>query len=296
MGIYDRDYYREPARPKLAIRAPRSIVGALILINVAVYVLDAFSPAQYAPPPLGQRAVVGRWLSDHLAVHVDTLKKPWLWWQMLSYGFTHSPLQFAHILLNMLVLWFLGRDVELKYGRGEFLRLYLVMVVFAALVWCVINNLRGDVSPRQGAYGASGAIAGVVVLFALNFPRRTLLLFFVVPVPAWLAGVMVVALDIFGAMGRGGEDNVAYTMHLAGAALAFVYYRQQWKFTWLSLRRFKRRPRLRIHDPVEEEAVLGAEVDRILEKIHRSGEASLTRKERRTLETASRQYKQRRSQ
>ena len=76
-----------------------------------------------------------------MAVHVDTLTQPWLWWQYLTAGFTHSPLRFDHILGNMLVLFFLGRDVEEAYGPKEFLRLYLVMVVFAK---CRVERRQQD--------------------------------------------------------------------------------------------------------------------------------------------------------
>ena len=151
--------------------------------------------------------------------------------------------------------------------------------------------------------GASGAVAGIVVLYALNFPRRTLLLFFVLPIPAWVAGVFLVVSDIWGAMGQG-EGNIAYAAHLGGAALAFLYHQRRWNFGNLLPGRF-RWPRLlgglgpRLHKPEnddhrEDDAVREAEVDRILEKIHREGEGSLTRKERRVLELASRTYQDRR--
>lgn len=297
MGIYDRDYYR-PARPTPVYSSfrPRSVVIALIVVNVAVWLADAFSPATLVDPRTGR--ALAHWLSDHLAVHVYTLTEPWLWWQYLTYGFTHSPVMFGHIFGNMLVLFFLGRDVEERYGSKEFLRLYLTMIVFAAVVWNVANKLAGD-SDLVSAYGASGAIAGVVVLYALNFPHRTLLLFFVIPMPAWLLGALVVLYDIYGAVVGG--DQVAYSMHLAGAAFAFIYFQKQWNLTRLTEGRFswlrspfRGKPRLKVHKPEEEvESDMTKEVDRLLEKISSEGEASLTAKERRILETASREYQKR---
>ena len=280
MGIYDRDYNQPPQNPSMpSIGMPKSIIGILILINVVIFLVDAFTP--------------GNWLSNTMAVHVDTLTKPWMWWQMLTYGFAHSPIGFGHILGNMLVLFFLGRDIEWLYGRKEFLRLYLVMVVFAALVWTVVNTALST-APLAGAYGASGAIAGIVVLYALNFPNRTLLLFFVIPVPAWLLGCGIVVYDILGAMGKAGPSNVAYVMHIAGAAFGFLYFQQRWRLSNISLPKFKSRPKLRVHDPEATDKELSDEVDRILEKIHNQGEDSLTRKERKTLESASRKLKKRR--
>jgi len=283
MGIYDRDYY-QPRQPGISLAAPRSIVVTLIIINVAAYLANGV-----LTPETNQ-------ITWWLGAHGDTLVKPWMWWQLLTYGFAHSP-QFQHILFNMLGLWFLGRDIEHHYGRKEFLRLYLVMLVIGSLAWAIGDKLMGF----QGGtvIGASGAIAGIVVLYALNFPRRTLLLFFVLPVPAWLVGVLVVLSDLFGAAGRLGDTHIAYTVHLAGAAFAFLYYHLGWNLTRLTQGRFswvrslKPQPKLKIHDPDQKQPELNKEVDRILEKIHRQGETSLTRKERRTLETASREYQKR---
>ena len=294
MGIYDREYYRQEQRSDPFPYLPRTIVGWLIAVNVAVWIADFLTPETAA----------GRWLSDHMAVHVNTLTHPLYWWQYLTAGFAHSPQGIGHIAGNMLVLFFLGRSVEEAYGSKEFLRLYLVMVVVASLAWNVVNKAAGT-SDVAEMYGASGAIAGVVVLFALNFPHRTILLFFVLPMPAWLFGAFVVALDIFGATGHSAMSNVAYSAHLAGAAFALAYYKLGWNFTRLGEGRFRwprlptrlgGRPRLRVRRPEEEpeedlDADLSREVDRILEKIGREGEANLTAKERRTLETASRQYR-----
>lgn len=287
MGIYDRDYYREQ-RPGYALRGPRTVVGTLILINVVLYVVGELVTPQSQPI---------NYISQTLSAKVQTLTAPWMWWQFLTYGFVHARAP-THILFNMLALWFLGRDIEWTYGRKEFLRLYFLFLVVGSLVWAVIGKLSqapDDVS----LIGASGAVAGTVVLYALNYPRRTLLLFFVLPVPAWLVGVLLVVGDAFGALSRAEGDNIAYTVHLAGAAFAFLYYRFGWNFGrltsgWFSFRWPKPRPKLSIHNPDRQERELGDEVDRILAKIHRQGEASLTRKERRTLETASRQYQRKR--
>ena len=113
------------------------------------------------------------------------------------------------------------------YGTREFIRLYLVTLVFSSLVWAVASRLFDPIQ-RSEMFGASGAISGVVVLFALNFPKRILLFMFVIPMPAWLLGAWSIAFDISGAMHRG--DNVAYTAHLGGAALALAYFNLHWNF------------------------------------------------------------------
>jgi hypothetical protein len=127
---------------------------------------------------------------------------------------------------------------------------------------------------------------------------------FLIPIPAWLLGVIYIAGDAMGALGWASETraNVAFSVHLAGAGFAFLYYRLGWNLTRfipgrISLGWLKPRPRLRVHDPERESRSsreLSEEVDRILEKISREGESSLTRKERRILENASREYQKRR--
>jgi membrane associated rhomboid family serine protease len=297
MGIYDRDYYREEQRG-VAMRGPRTVVGALILVNVVLYLADGLLFSN------------NHELTGLLAATDQTLTKPWLWWQLLTCGFVHSASPF-HVLFNMLQLWFLGREVEARYGPSEFLRLYLVMIVIGSLSWCGVaavaaEQLGPDLEKGYALIGASGAVSGVVFLFVLNFPQRTLVLFPIpIPVKAWVIGVLLIVMNVFGQVGqRGQDDNTAYLVHLAGIAFAFLYFRFRWNLGRLSGPGFSlpwRRPRggLRLHDPQRSEpreTDLGDEVDRILAKIHSQGESSLTRKERRTLENASRQYQEKRRQ
>ncbi|MCS7306033.1 MAG: rhomboid family intramembrane serine protease [Thermoguttaceae bacterium] len=330
MGVYDRDYYRDygdgSAEPGLRLRLPQTAVGWLILINVAVWVVDAFTPARE-----GAGQGVGRWLSDQLAISGQTIHRPWLWWQWISYGFAHSPVNFWHILGNMLGLFFFGRDVEWRYGRAEFVRLYLVLLFLAGLAWSLWHALFSrDQVPLL--YGASGAVTGIILLFALLYPHRTVLLFFVIPVPAWVLGVLLIVSNVMGSLDEA-KSQVAYGVHLVGAAVAFAYHRFGWHFGRMfssllpeRLRQWARQRRFRVYYPSEpsEEASswtgpvkrphpwenqssrheerlleesedrLAEQVDRILAKISQSGEASLTPEERRILEEASRQYQRRR--
>ena len=298
MGIYDREYYREEGGG-FRLRGPRTAVGALLLANIAIYVVGQLFFSNSGTDRLAAL----------LAVHVDTLWHPLEWWQFLTYGFAHAA-QPEHVIWNMIGLWMFGRDVEQRYGPREFLRVYLVVLVTGSVLWAAANWLTR--MPDGSLIGASGAVTAVIVLYAFNFPHRTLLLFFILPIPAWLLGMLLVAGDLAGALGilggpRVGQGitNIAYSVHLTGAGLAFLYYRFGWNFGRLvpstfSLAWLKPRPALRVHEPesdADEETVetdLNLEVDRILEKIHRDGEASLTRKERRILENASRQYQRKR--
>jgi membrane associated rhomboid family serine protease len=291
MGIYDREYVREE-RPGLTLGGDRMMVTNLILVNCAIFVVDLLVDGS-----------LSRWMK----LPANVFSHPLELWKLLTCGFAHDPHDWRHIFGNMLALWFFGRDVEGVYGRREFLRIYLSLIVLCSLFWVAWENvpaLAGD--PHAFVLGASGAVTGIVILFALHYPRRTVLLFFVLPIPAWVLGIIFVASDLSGgADARTERTAVAYQIHLAGAALALGYYWSgirlgQFIPSGWSLSRFKFRPKLRVHDPDRPErgspsrVDLSSEVDRILEKISQHGQDSLTEKERQTLEDASRRYQRRR--
>ena len=138
MGIYDRDYARHE-QTGIQLGGPRTMVTNLVLINVAVYLVQILSRPE-VPADVG-------WFTGTFKLDADLLQKPWHCYQLLTYGFLHSPRSIGHIIFNMLALWFLGREVEHHYGRREFLWLYLSAIVFAGLVWVVAENLTGQPLP-----------------------------------------------------------------------------------------------------------------------------------------------------
>jgi membrane associated rhomboid family serine protease len=287
MGLYDRDYIRDDNQPGFFLGAQRSMVTTLILINVGVFLVDVLFQGD---------------VSAVLSLKSDLLRKPWNVWQLLTAGFAHDPNSVMHVGFNMLGLWFFGRDVEAIYGRKEFLRIYLTMVVISSLVWVVSANTlhRSHELQNSSMLGASGAVNGVLVLNVIHFPRRLLYVWGLFPIPAWVLCTLIIGQDVLGfSHARHGDGpSIAYEAHLAGAAFAFVYYYTGWNLgRWIpsrfSLGALKPRPKLRVHQG-ERESTLNDQVDQILEKISREGEASLTAQERRTLEDASRRYQQRR--
>ena len=288
MGLYDRDYYREsPNRYSRTRRrgplAGKSIVFILIAINAALFLANGlFCPQSNA-------------LTNLLMMHGVTMYHPLYWFQLLTYGFVQSPNDLMHILCNMLVLFFFGPPVERKYGGAEFLIFYLVAVLVGGLVWGFLHMGASN----EMMLGASGAVSAVVILFSLNYPNVQVLLFGILPMPAWVCGIGYVVYDAFGAMS--GAGNIAHEVHLAGAAVALIYFFTRIRFTSLFYgikRRMtaEKKPKLkiwRVDETSPHEDRLGEEVDKILEKISRFGEASLTDSERQTLRRASREYQNR---
>lgn len=288
MGLYDRDYYRQPQNrygrsARRSFFSGKSVVFFLIAINVVLFVANGIFCSQT------------NLLTGILSMHAWTLLKPAFWFETLTYGFVQSPNDLMHILCNMLVLFFFGPPVERKYGGAEFLIFYLVAVLVGGLVWGFLHMGASN----EMMLGASGAVSAVVILFSLNYPNVQVLLFGILPMPAWVCGIGYVVYDAFGAMS--GAGNIAHEVHLAGAAVALIYFFTRIRFTSLFYgikRRMtaEKKPKLkiwRVDETSPHEDRLGEEVDKILEKISRFGEASLTDSERQTLRRASREYQNR---
>ena len=300
MGIYDRDYGREAYSPWENSSTPRSMTVTLIIINVFVFIAEQLT-REITRLPDGSK-IIDSVVIDWLAISQDTLMKPWMWWQYLTYGFAHDLSEINHLLFNMIGLYVFGRDVESRLGKTEFLRFYLMAVVVGGIVGSLTHWLDGSAS---GTIGASGAVIGTAILFACFFPNRELLLMLIIPVKAWVMAIIFIATDLAGALGLlPSFSNTAFTVHLAGAFFALGYYKFGWNFQKLSaispgelpkqLRNRSRRMRLKIHDPDKQIAKDAEEADRILAKIHEHGEESLTSSERKTLERYSRQQREKR--
>ncbi len=304
MPIQDRGYYRDENDGYSGIRGsngPRSIVTMLIIINAAIFLIDAFTGE------VGESKM--RWLNWMMALKTDgqgVLAESgvafwqlpfWNLWQLFTYGFAHasitSEVGIMHILFNMVGLFFLGRPVEQRYGREEFLRFYLMALVFAGALSYAFNLWMGVSSTLVGA---SGAVTAVIILFVLNYPRQTLLIWGVLPAPAWLIGVIIIGSDLMQAMRP--SSQIGWYAHLSGAMFALLYFQLRWNFSWLKWTwltdRLSGKPRLRVHREAKTDAALQAQADRILEKLHREGESSLTRKERIALEKYSRKIRENR--
>jgi len=149
-------------------------------------------------------------------------------WTLVTSEFSHIELW--HIFLNMFVLWSFGRLLERLWGSGVFVGFYLIAAVVASLSHCVVSALLlGELS--RGAVGASGAVSGLLVAFALTFPKHRIYIFGVVPVPALVGALGFMALDLWGlyAQAQGGGLAIGHGAHLggaaAGAAMYFLYLR-----------------------------------------------------------------------
>lgn len=301
MGFQDRGYYRSPGS---GFALEWSAVNTIIAINVAVWLANFIFTGDLFREVFPLRFS----LNDLLCLRSDLPRHPWHFWTLLTYGFCHdgpsleppgNPYSLWHIIFNMLSLWFFGRPVESVIGKNEFLRFYCMSLVIAALIWLAGEQTFG---PIGRLVGASGGVMAVLAVFIWYFPHERVLIYGVFPVPAWALGVLYLVSDIQGSGDR--TSHVAHLAHLAGAGFGLLYAWQRLDLSWMTdgparLLAAWRKRRLRIVRPdhpqdADDEPPMEQEVDRILEKISRSGEASLTSAERDKLARASRRLKDRR--
>lgn len=141
-------------------------------------------------------------------------------WQILSSAFLHgSPM---HLAANMLGLLVFGRDVEAALGRLRFATLYALSMVTAALAQLAVSALLHDAHP---VVGASGALFGVMVAFAMLFPKRVIILLFPpIPLPAPLFVVLYAAFELYAGV-TGSMSGVAHFAHLGGLVGGFLLMR-----------------------------------------------------------------------
>ncbi len=217
--------------------------------------------------------------------HLFALRPEWavghlFVWQFLTYAFLHTgPLHYA---FNMLALYMFGTDVESSMGTRKFLWLYFLSAVGAGL-------LSAPLFWGKSIVGASGAILALLYVFARTNPHRTILLFFVIPVPAIAAVWFIGALSLaFALSGSGG--NVAHLTHLAGLLVGWAFWRYQgWAQRLLESRKkrtLEREWRERLVFANRKREFYAREIDPILEKISRQGLHSLTAAEKEKLKKA----------
>jgi len=144
-------------------------------------------------------------------------------WQPLTYMFLHGGV--SHILFNMLSLWMFGVELERMWGTAFFTRFYLVCGVGAAATTLLLSLLPGALGESlyvSLTVGASGAIYGILMAYALYFPHRQIYMYFIFPVPVRIFVLIVGAISLFSAMGGPG-DGVAHATHLGGLAVGYLY-------------------------------------------------------------------------
>jgi rhomboid family protein len=182
----------------------------LLIVNTAIFLF-----CYLIGPGIQNPAAVIVGLSAESAVRTFMI------WQVFTYMFVHFGT--FHLLFNMLTLWMFGKPIEQTWGTRRFLKFYLLCGIVAGVSVLVVNMLVGDwLTPT---IGASGAVFGVLVAFAMLFPDAVILIFFVFPMKAKYAVMIFVALELLATRG-GLNSGVSTIAHLGGAACGYMLLRE----------------------------------------------------------------------
>ena len=259
--------YRQGPRPFWGPPLANSMIGKLILANIVVFLLQFLFRPHF---------------STFFALHPRSVVENFYVWQMVSYMFLHGG--FMHLLFNMLMLWLFGSMLEGVWGSRQFLRYYLTCG-FGGAVFSLIFSYNNYV------VGASGAIFGLYLAYAMMFPNNHIYLYFLVPIKA---KYLVAGLALFQlARGISGPSGIAYFAHLGGMAAGLFFFRD----VILQKLRVHRGPQQRWRTFTEarqdkQEKQETANIDSILDKISAKGYDKLTTTEKRILENYSRKQKE----
>lgn len=303
MGIHDRDYYRPNSRwpDALTQLASNGFVRPMMMVLVVFFVGQALTyPNNF----------LGRWL----VLDPDLVYPGGQVWRLGSYWLVHDLRDLLGFVVNCFVLWFFGKMVEEEVGPGTVAWLFFTSVLVAGLVYSLLvwTDLRKD---HPGFMGSAGAITTLLVLAAWRNPFLEIRLFFMIPMHLWVAVAFFVLLEFLLVLM---EPKAVPESHLIGAAVATLYELSgRWGWDPLaSFRQWRRArtgPKLRVFRddppkrkrekapsqrsiaeyPTAKAPTLGSspmneeEMDRILEKISRSGMHSLSEEERKFLLRAS---------
>ncbi len=307
MGLNSRDYYRPSGFGGFSMFP--NVIKNLLLINAFVFLVQVMGERI----PFGE-VTLSHFLNNYFALHPigsDILGRSYGFqiWQLITYQFMHGG--FGHILFNMFALWMFGMELANLMGDKKFLIFYLVSGIGGGLAQALLG-------PLSLTIGASAAVFGLLLAYGIFFPNRTIYFYFVIPIKARTFVFIMMALEFFMI---GSADIVAHLAHFGGAVTAFIFLmldksfvfdlknliNRKMKFDFnFSERKSKnfnfRKPSFSNQKKDVKEAefyeinsnrnnleITQEEIDRILDKISKSGYQNLTDKEKKILFEASKQ-------
>ena len=251
-------------------------VKLLVIINIVVFILTALS---------GQRSN----LFSSFGLVPSHVWSNFKVWQLFTYLFVHGG--FLHIFFNMFVLWMFGKDLEMQWGKNEFLLFYFTCGIGAGLMTVLFS-----VNSIIPIVGASGAIYGLLVAYGFTYPNRLVYLYGLFPlkVKYMVLGLGVIA---FFASMTSTNSTVSHITHIAGMVVGLIYLQSKINFKHLKLwlintkihslnRKITKRENL--------DHQLKEKVDKILEKLNTDGWDGLTEDEQKVLHKASKTYSENR--
>jgi membrane associated rhomboid family serine protease len=218
------------------------VVKFLLISNVAIWILFQIIVEKYLLSADNALFITYRFG----LVPISVIEK-WYVWQVVSYMFLHSDNVF-HILFNMLLLWWLGAELEQRWGSKFFAIFYAATGVGAALIYIIglatatyfTGNMAGWTVP---VVGASGAIFGLMVAYGMLFGERIVYFMMAFPMPAKYFVMILAAVEVVTVLNGGiGGNGVANMAHLGGLLSGYLFlkaytYQQQRRWRVASTRK-----------------------------------------------------------
>ena len=269
----------------------------LIYINLAVFVLvNLISVFYFMAGFPAYEAPILSWL----ALPADASELLWKPWTLLSYMFLHEA--FMHVLFNMLWLYWFGRIFLQYLDQKQLLSVYLLGGISGGLFYVIIYNLFpvfADSVPFSFALGASASVMAIVFAVSFYVPNYEVHLFFIGKVKLKFIALFSIVLDLLSIPNGNAGGHIA---HIGGAlfGLWFITEYKKGKLLTKGFERildsffnlFKRQPKMKVsykktgnvdYDYQKNKADQQALMDKILEKISKSGYSSLSKEEKELL-------------
>ncbi len=143
--------------------------------------------------------------------------------RFFTYGLLH--VDYMHLLVNMIVLFSFGRNVEHEFSAhfGNHGSLFFLLLYLVGFVGSVIPGyFKHSKDPYYNAVGASGAVSAVLFASILVYPQGSVMfIFFPVPIPAFIFGILYLVYSAY--MAKRGSDNVGHDVHFWGAIFGVLF-------------------------------------------------------------------------
>ena len=252
----------------------------IIIVNIVIYILLELS---------GLKSDIFRQFG---LIPVKTLFEANIW-QPFTYMFLHDG--FFHILLNMLFLWMFGKEVEISWGKIAFYKYYLVTGVGSGLLNAMIHY-----NSTIPVVGASGAVFGILLAFAMIYPNRIVLLYGLVPMKVKFLVIGMALIALFSSILLK-DSRISHLTHLSGMITGWVYLNWNW-LKWKlnsSFQPKKKSNPAKVFSVNEEKrrkvdnTLIQRRVDEILDKLSEEGWDNLSDAEQKILYRASEEYSRR---
>lgn len=253
MPYWQRTIPQREYRYRIGFQKPPYTILAIIILNIIAYMLEHAAP---------------EFVIYTFGLVPGIIVRKFYFWQPITYMFLHGG--FFHLFFNMFALYIFGRDLLLRWGAGKFLLYYFFTGIGAGICAFIFTDVP--------TIGASGAVYGLLLAYAMAFPNRVLLLYFFIPMKAKYLVILFGLVELFASI-TSFADGIAHIAHLGGMVFGALLL-----FIWTQMKRlhskkpdelFKEFTILRPKKPDN--------IDELLDKILMRGVGSLTPSERKKL-------------